>query len=134
MKQSIAGIVRSGEKFLIGRRLPTGAMGNRWEFPGGKVDAGETPEEALVREFREEMDIAVSVGEFIASTQFTNSGGPVELRAYSVSIPENPHIVLSEHSEIDWATLDEIERLEFVDSDRLLIPSIKKWCGHAEKN
>lgn len=108
-------------------------MGNRWEFPGGKVDPGETPEEALVREFREEMDIAVSVGGFIASAEFTNSGGPVELRAYTVSIPDNPRFVLTEHSGIGWATLDEIERLEFVDSDRLLIPAIKKWCGYAEE-
>lgn len=133
MKQSVAGIVRSGKKFLIGRRLPTGVMGNRWEFPGGKVDPGETPEEALKREFREEMDISISIGEFIGSAEFTNSSGPVELRAYAVSIPDNPHIVLTEHTGLDWATLDEIERLEFVDSDRLLIPAIKKWCGYAEK-
>ena len=127
MKQSIAGIIHENGKFLIGLRLPTGEMGNRWEFPGGKVDPGETPESALKREFFEEMGIAVETGECIATARFENKSGPVTLLAYDVRIPRNVDIKLTEHSELRWVTLDEIETLSFVDSDRLLLPRIREW-------
>ncbi len=127
MKQSIAGIIHENGKFLIGLRLPTGEMGNRWEFPGGKVDPGETPESALKREFFEEMGIAVETGECIATARFENKSGPVTLLAYDVRIPRNADIKLTEHSELRWVTLDEIETLTFVDSDRLLLPRIREW-------
>lgn len=126
MKQSIAGIIHSEGKFLIGLRLPTGEMGNRWEFPGGKVDPGETPEMAIKREFREEMGIDVAPGACIATARFENRNGPVTLLAYRITIPEDAEISLTEHSEIRWASLDEIETLSFVDSDRLLLPILKK--------
>jgi len=126
MKQSIAGIFYSGRKYLIGRRLPVGEMGGRWEFPGGKVDAGETPEAAILREFTEEMNIRVTIGECLTSVTFNNRNGPVQLLAYRLYLPENPDITLSEHSEIRWAAMHEIETLEFVDSDRLLFPCLKK--------
>lgn len=126
MKQSIAGIIERDGKLLIGHRLPKGEMGNRWEFPGGKVDEGETPEMAIVREFREEMGIDVVPGEHIATVSFTNKNGPVELLAYRISIPPDAPIRLTEHSEIGWATIDEIRKLHFVDSDRLLLPFVEK--------
>lgn len=129
MKQSIAGIIHENGKFLIGLRLPTGEMGNRWEFPGGKVDPGETPESALKREFFEEMGIAVQTGECIATARFENKSGPVTLLAYDVRIPHNVEIKLTEHSELRWVTLDEIETLSFVDSDRLLLPRIREWSA-----
>jgi 8-oxo-dGTP diphosphatase len=129
MKQSIAGIIHENGKFLIGLRLPTGEMGNRWEFPGGKVDPGETPESALKREFFEEMGIAVETGECIATARFENKSGPVTLLAYDVRIPHNVDIKLTEHSELRWVTLDEIETLSFVDSDRLLLPRIREWSA-----
>lgn len=130
MKQSIAGIIFAEGKFLIGKRLPVGEMANRWEFPGGKVDSGETPEMSILREFREEMGLDVTIGECITSVDFTNKNGIVHLIAYRIFLPANPSIILTEHSAIKWATLAEIELLEFVDSDRLLLPSIKKWFAH----
>ena len=129
MKQSIAGIIFSGGKFLIGHRLPVGEMGGRWEFPGGKVDEGETPADAILREFREEMGLEVTPLDFIASVEFRNKSGPVELLAYHIAIPENAEFVLSEHSELAWATMSEIETLDFVDSDRLLFPAVIAWFG-----
>lgn len=129
MKQSIAGIIVKDGKFLIGHRLSTGEMADRWEFPGGKVDPGETPKEAIVREFREEMGVDVMPGDFIASAEFRNKNGPVELLAYHIDFPEVRDLVLTEHSEVRWASFEEMEKLSFVDSDRLLFPAIKKWCG-----
>ncbi|MCD1654549.1 (deoxy)nucleoside triphosphate pyrophosphohydrolase [Treponema zuelzerae] len=127
MRESIAGIILKDYTFLIGLRLPKGEMGGRWEFPGGKIDPGETAEIAIRREFLEEMNIDVSIGELITTVEFTNHAGPSLLHAYHVSIPDHASIVLTEHSELRWATLQEIEELPFVDSDRLLLPEIKKW-------
>jgi len=105
-------------------------MGDRWEFPGGKVDPGETPETAIIREFSEEMGLDVIPGEFLTSVEFSNRNGPVQLLAYRVVFPKDRTPVLTEHTELKWSTLKEIEELAFVDSDRLLIPFLKKWCTH----
>jgi ADP-ribose pyrophosphatase len=129
MKQSIAGIIVADGKFLIGHRLPVGEMGGRWEFPGGKVDEGETPHEAILREFREEMGIDVEPLDFITSVEFRNKNGPVQLLAYHVGIPRDADIVLTEHSKLAWATMAEIEKLDFVDSDRLLFSAVNAWFG-----
>jgi 8-oxo-dGTP diphosphatase len=128
MKQSIAGIIYHEGRFLIGLRLPVGEMGNRWEFPGGKVDPGETPEMAIVREFREELGVEAIPLKLLTSVKFTNKGGIVELLAYTISLSSTTGFVLTEHTETRWATMDEISRLDFVDSDRLLFPAIMDWC------
>jgi len=128
MKQSIAGIIYANGKFLIGHRLPTGEMGNRWEFPGGKIDAGETPEMAITREFREELGVEATIHDYIATVEFTNKNGKSELLAYYVEISNIGNFKLTEHTEVCWATLEEIQTLDFVDSDRLLIPYIIDWC------
>ncbi len=127
MKKSIAGIIYRNGRFLIGHRLETGEMSGRWEFPGGKVDAGESPEETIRREFREEMSIDAEPLYLLTTTRFSNRHGDVELQAWCIDVPETFSPVLTEHSEISWATLDEIEQLEFVDSDLLLLPFLRNW-------
>lgn len=128
MKHSVAGIVYSDSLFFIARRLPTGDMGGRWEFPGGKVEENETFEQALEREYLEEFCIKVSVGKPIAEVKFFHKEKPIALHAYEIMFPEDDYSwVLSEHTDVKWATLEEISMLPFVDSDLLLIPEIKKW-------
>jgi len=131
MKESIAGIIYRQGLFLIGHRLNTGEMANRWEFPGGKVDPGESPEQAIVREFEEEMGISAVPGEFLTSVEFANKSGPSTLLAYRVRGIDELPTRLTEHSELRWASLEEIDTLEFVDSDRLLLPFLKEWVTHA---
>lgn len=126
-KKSVAGIVYYDSLILIGKRLPTGSMGGRWEFPGGKVEEGEDFVEALVREFKEEFSIDIRVGEKLAEAEFTHKGIISDLFAYRVFfLNDNPTWVLSEHDQIKWATIDEIKTLQFVDSDLLLIEQIEK--------
>lgn len=129
MRESIAGIAYRDGKFLIGRRLATGEMGNRWEFPGGKVDEGETPEMALVREFHEEMGIEICPRELLATVEFSNKHGFVKLLAYLVDGIKDTPTILTEHTEVRWVTLEEIPSLSFVDSDLLLMPFLKDWIN-----
>ena len=74
-KQSIAGIIVVDDLVFIGKRLPKGQMANRWEFPGGKVEEGESHKDALVREFEEEFMIEIEVGERIAKAELSNIKG-----------------------------------------------------------
>jgi 8-oxo-dGTP diphosphatase len=123
---SVAGIAVQGKKFFIARRVPGGDLGGKWEFPGGKVEEGESCEEALVREFREEFGVTVRVGPRIASSSFEHRGVIRELRACLIAF-ESLNFVLREHSAWKWADFAEIEKLDFAGSDRKLIPTLKVY-------
>ena len=132
MKTSIACIAFDGEKILVAHRNPTGQMGNRWEFPGGKVEAGESDECAIVREFEEEFGVKVKVGEKICETFFVHNDEQVALHAYEIIVPHDgiaKKYALTEHSEYKWAFPAEIPTLSFVDSDMLIYPDVMKWVA-----
>ncbi|MBR6078657.1 MAG: NUDIX domain-containing protein [Treponema sp.] len=128
-KTSIAGIAVHGRKVLIAHRNPVGQMGGRWEFPGGKVEEGETDFQAIVREFGEEFGIKVRPGSMIAKAVFEHNGENL-LHAYTVRVPHRGIFFkyrLTEHTEYRWADIDEIASLDFVDSDLLIYPDVKKF-------
>jgi 8-oxo-dGTP diphosphatase len=120
----VAGIAWERGKFFIARRLKGGAMGDKWEFPGGKVDNGESDQEALKREYLEEFGVDIVVGDFLGSADFEHRGVKRRLRAYRVSFAV-PQCTLMEHTQWRWAALEEIEQLDFVDSDLKLLPALK---------
>jgi 8-oxo-dGTP diphosphatase len=126
LQSSIAGIAWDRGKFFIAQRTSGGDMGDKWEFPGGKVDGAESDQEALRREYRDEFGVEVSVGEFLGSALFEHRGAPCQVRAYRVffAAPASA-FVLTEHTQWRWASLEEIERLDFVDSDRRLLPALR---------
>ncbi|MDR0525859.1 MAG: NUDIX domain-containing protein [Spirochaetaceae bacterium] len=118
-KKSVAGIAIERGKVFIARRLPGGALGKKWEFPGGKVEPGESNEAALLREYREELGAPIRVGPFLGMASFEHQGLR-EVYAYRVYL-EGSNFRLVDHSEYRWADLEEIESLDFVESDRKLL-------------
>lgn len=127
--RSAAGIVLKNNKVFIAFRIPGGEMGERWEFPGGKVEEGESYQDTLIREYREEFGVDVTVGRHIADARFDHAGKTVELSAYEVFLPENAgHFTLSEHTDTRWASLAEVRTLPFVDSDMLLYEDVVRWA------
>jgi 8-oxo-dGTP diphosphatase len=124
MPKSVAGIAFNGGRLFIARRGDGGAMGGRWEFPGGKVEQGENDAGALIREFQEELGIPVRVGEHLGSASFEHKGSLRLLNAYEVFFP-GTEFTLAVHSEWKWASLDEIETLDFAGSDRALLPGLR---------
>lgn len=130
MKHSVAGIAIVDNLVLVARRLPTGAMGGRWEFPGGKVDGDECYQEALMREYKEEFSVSVTVGTAITNATFTNAKGEsVALHAFEVNFPKDSfEWVLTEHTEVKWVKLSEIKKMYFVDSDLLLLDEVINWA------
>lgn len=129
MSASIACIIYKEGKILIAHRNPVGDMGNRWEFPGGKVDAGETDQISIVREMEEEFGVKAVPGKMIASTKFFHKNKECTLNAYFVELEhdgiEKPY-VLTEHTEYKWVDPKVIPELNFVDSDLQIYPEVLK--------
>ncbi len=127
---SIACIALYKNKVLIAHRNPVGQMGNRWEFPGGKVEDGEDELQAVVREFKEEFGVKIKVGELITENFFEHNGIKRTLHAYRIFVPHRGLFLkykLTEHTEYKWVDLEEIKSLEFVDSDLLIYEDVKKY-------
>lgn len=121
VKVSVAGVARRGNTVLVMRRLPGGSVGGLWEFPGGKTDPGEEPEEALRREWMEETELEITVGEEIARSSFRHNGDNFSLIAFSIELPSVESIpMLREHDAYDWVKTADLEGLSLVESDRML--------------
>lgn len=125
MTEVVAALIWDGERFLACRRPPYKARGLKWEFAGGKVEPGETKEQALVRECREELGITVSVGEVFMEVLHEYPDLTVHLTLFNAVITEGtPQMI--EHSDIRWITVDEIDGLEFCPADRVILERLKR--------
>ena len=113
-------LVHDGRVFAA-KRGPGKSMAGYWEFPGGKVEADETPEEALARELREELKVDVTVGEFIVTATHEAGTAVIELSTYLCTIIEGVP-VLTEHEEFRWLPVSELSDVEWAPAD---IPTVE---------
>jgi 8-oxo-dGTP diphosphatase len=118
-----AGILEENGRVLIARRRPGKHMAGKWEFPGGKVEPGETPEQSLARELLEELDVRARVGPFLCQASFDGDGVSLELLVYRVDgFDGSP--VLREHEEIRWVLPQELFSYDLADSDRRVVEAL----------
>lgn len=123
-----AGIIERDGKVLIARRRPGKHMGGKWEFPGGKIEPGESPEESLARELDEELAVHAHVGSFLCSASFVGDGVSLELLVYRVdAFTGEPR--LNEHQEIRWVEPGELARFDLADSDRTVVEALYPSAG-----
>ena len=115
-----AGILWRDGQVLLARRRPGKHMGGRWEFPGGKIEPGETPEESLARELEEELDVRARIGECLCCVAYDGDGVSLELMVYRVDHFEGTP-ALKEHQEIRWVMPSELRSFELADSDRTVV-------------
>lgn len=87
-----------------------------WEFPGGKIEAGETPQECLARELEEEFHVRAEVGDFIGSNRHDYDGRQIELLAYEVHVPTG-EFRLNEHEEIHWVPIERLLTYDLAPAD-----------------
>lgn len=124
-------IVRSGT-VLIGQRKEGSSMALKWEFPGGKLEPGETPESCLKRELFEELGIVAEIGRFFCSgTSMADSPDGIELLTYEASFSPDQVLALREHEEIRWVPLRELGQYEFPEADRPIVQRIMESCAGA---
>ncbi|MBS4025747.1 MAG: 8-oxo-dGTP diphosphatase MutT [Clostridia bacterium] len=122
MKNVTAAILIEGGKILIARRKADDHLAFKWEFPGGKVEPGETPEECLKREMKEEFNVEVRVGDYFGESIYTYDYGQIRLLAYLTYL-EKGVLVPQVHGEIKWVTREKLQDFDFAPAD---IPLVKK--------
>ncbi len=125
MTEVVAALVREAGRVMICQRPPDKARANLWEFPGGKVDPGETHREALVRECREELAVELEVGD--AYTQVTHQYPDLRVRLtlYNARILEGRPEKL-EHADIRWVRPAELDQYAFCPADIEIIRMLKR--------
>ncbi|MBN2443457.1 MAG: (deoxy)nucleoside triphosphate pyrophosphohydrolase [Spirochaetales bacterium] len=120
MQNVTAAVIVKNGKYLIAKRQAGGSLGEKWEFPGGKVEPGETPEQGLAREIKEEFGVDVNVGKFIGSACFKNGDKEYQLMAYFTGMTDED-ITLTVHDEIRWIPIDMFDDFDFAQSDKAII-------------
>lgn len=113
-----ASLIRHQGRILIAQRQNSGRFANKWEFPGGKIDPGETPPQALRRELEEELGIRVEIGGLYSETLYRYEYGRIRQYTYWVelsALPDGLH--LHEHQAIAWVTPAELAQYEFAGAD-----------------
>ncbi len=101
-----------------------GYFTGRWEFPGGKVEEGETPEDCLRRELKEELDVEARVGPLFLSGVHAYSHVTIELLTYRAEILSGG-ISLSDHSEVRWVAIKDLQEYDFPEADRAVIDKLQ---------
>jgi 8-oxo-dGTP diphosphatase len=128
MKQVTAAILIQKGKCLIAKRSSTDTLANLWEFPGGKIETGETPEECLQREMEEELSIRVDVGPFFADSVYHYAGGTIRLMAYLVYW-QGSNLELRVHDSIAWVDSTNIDDYNFAPADVPIKKRLKEWLA-----
>lgn len=123
MTEVVAALIWKDKKFLICRRPAHKARGLMWEFVGGKVEKGESKEDALIRECREELNIEISVGEEFSEVTHEYPDITVHLTLFNCTI-ESGTPQLIEHTAIKWITPDEIPQHTFCPADEVILDKI----------
>ena len=125
MTEVVAALIWDGNKFMACQRPAHKARGLKWEFVGGKVEPGETKEQALIRECREELAVTVSVGEVFMDVVHEYPDLTVHLTLFNAAITEGvPQNI--EHNDIRWITVDEIDQYEFCPADEVILERLKQ--------
>ena len=125
MIEVVAALIWQGDKFMICQRPAHKARGLLWEFVGGKVEPGETKEQALIRECQEELAVTLAVGDAFMDVVHEYPDLTVHLTLFNAIIVEGEPVML-EHNDIKWIKPSEIPSYEFCPADEEILESIKK--------
>ena len=119
----VAAIIRKDDKIFTTQR-GYGEWKDWWEFPGGKMEAGETPEEALKREIREELSTEISVDEFLYTVEYDYPKFHLTMHCYLCSLMTDS-LHLNEHEAAKWLTKDELNSVKWLSADAKLISHLR---------
>ena len=125
MRKVIAALLIQDNKCLIARRKAGDKLAGWWEFPGGKLESGETPEECLVRELQEELGIDVRVQDFFMDSVFTYEFGAIHLLVYRVKWLRG-EITPYVHDKLAWVDSEDINDYEFLPADAPSVRALSK--------
>ena len=121
----VAAAIIHDEDRIFATQRGYGDWKDYWEFPGGKLEAGETPQEALVREIREELDTQILVGEKITTVEYDYPKFHLTMDCFLATVAEG-NLVLKEHEAARWLKKDELDSVGWLPADQIVIELLKK--------
>jgi len=119
---------KENKKMIFSTQRGYGEFKGGWEFPGGKIEENEKPEEALVREIQEELDTIVEVGDFIDQIEYDYPNFHLSMKCYFCTVKKG-NLVLREHQDAKWLTLNQLDDVEWLPADINLISKIREYCS-----
>jgi len=115
----------NGEPIIFATQRGYGEFKDGWEFPGGKIEAGETPQEALKREIREELDTEISVGESIVTVEYDYPTFHLSMDCFWAEVVSGD-LVLREHEAAKWLTKAELDSVEWLPADVIVVEKVRR--------
>ena len=125
----VGAAIISEDKCLVAQRSDTMSMPGKWEFPGGKVEPGESPQQALVREINEELAIDIMAGPYLATGRTEKQGVRIRLDVYLASYNAG-ELILREHKNVGWFSADQLPCLDWAPAD---LPGLHALLEHLAK-
>ncbi len=119
----VAAIIRDGDKIFATQR-GYGDFKDGWEFPGGKIEPGETPQQALVREIREELDTEIAVGDYLTTIEYDYPTFHLSMQCFWCTIADGTP-VLKEHEAARWLEVEKLDSVDWLPADLSIIGLIK---------
>ncbi len=119
----IKAVNEKGEPIIFATQRGYGPLKGGWEFPGGKIEEGETPQEALKREIMEELDTEIKVGDFIHTIEYDYPTFHLSMDCFWCEIVKGD-LILKEHRAAKWVTLDKLDEVDWLPADILLVEKI----------
>lgn len=119
----VAAVIKDGDKIFATQR-GYGEFKDGWEFPGGKIEPGEAPQQALVREIKEELDTEIEVQELIDTVEYDYPTFHLTMHCFWARIKEG-NLVLKEHEAAKWLTKDTLNTVDWLPADEGLVEKIK---------
>lgn len=121
----VGAVINQDGRILCAQRGPGGRLGGMWEFPGGKIENGESPRDALIREIDEELRCEIAVGDEVTTTRHEYDFGVVTLTTFWCALVAGTP-TLTEHAEVRWLGPDELDQLEWAPAD---VPAVEIICN-----
>ncbi|HBV87425.1 MAG TPA: 8-oxo-dGTP diphosphatase MutT [Desulfosporosinus sp.] len=125
MKEVTAAVIIKDKRVLIAQRTKDDKLAGKWEFPGGKIEPGETLQECLKREIKEELEVDIDVLDFFGESIYNYPGGTIKLMAYWCEWISGD-FTLKVHSQIVWANRNELDLYDFAPADIPLVEKLKQ--------
>jgi len=116
----VAAVFKKNNKYFCAKRKNEGELAKKWEFPGGKIEQGESHQDALIREIKEELSADILVKEYITTINHEYNSFFLTMHCYYCDIIKGD-LVLSEHLDSKWLSKDEMKKYDFADADLPLI-------------
>lgn len=120
----IKAVNENGKTIIFATQRGYGDLKGGWEFPGGKIEPGETPQEALVREIKEELETDIKVGDLIDTIEYDYPTFHLSMDCFGAEIVSGD-LVLKEHEAAKWLTKEELDSVEWLPADITLIDKLK---------